>query len=94
MSYDMRDARKRTFDALVEAAALVDVTDRPVKAHWSVDGHEIWVVPAGTRLSEFLSVYSEPDPYRRKEAKRRFFLDKNPARRLGHPNLRVVEREQ
>jgi len=94
MSYDIRDSGKRTLDALVEAAKLVDVTDRPVKAEWSVFGHEVWVVPSETRLSELLSVYSEADPDRRAEAKRRFYFDKNPARRLGHPNRRVVEREQ
>ena len=94
MSYESRDSRKRTLDALVEAANLVDVTDRPVKAHWSVFGHEIWVVPADTRLSQLLSVYSEPDPDRRAEAKRGFYFDKNPGRRLGRPNRRVVEKEQ
>ena len=88
------DSYERALDALATAAGHVDAVDRPVLA-MLMCGHEVWAVPAGTQLSALLSTYSEVDPERRPEDKRKLLLGPSRGRRLGKPQgFRVMEKEQ
>lgn len=89
-----RCARKLVFDAVVAAANHVDAVDRPTLATMA-DGHEVWVVPSGTFVSNYLHAYAETDPERRAEAKRKLMHGATQGRPLGNPQgYREVEKDE